>query len=110
MNEIYVAQGERLAARRLDTETIILCPDDSGLYVLNELGTALWEAADGRTPLAAIVESVICRDFDVDAATALRDALEFVEGLRQQQILQVSDGPFHVAGGNRNSSSSDLAK
>jgi hypothetical protein len=110
MTEIYVAQGERLAARRLDTETIILCPDDSGLYVLNELGTALWEAADGRTPLAAIVEGVICRDFDVDAATALRDALEFVEGLRLQRILQVSDGPFHVHGDDKDSASSDLAK
>jgi hypothetical protein len=31
MREIYIAQGDRLAARRLDTETIILCPDDSGL-------------------------------------------------------------------------------
>jgi hypothetical protein len=109
MREIYIAQGERLAARRLDTETIILCPDDSGLYVLNELGTALWEAADGRTPLAAIVEGVICRDFEVDAATALQDALEFVEGLRRQRILQVSDGPLRAHDGTGHSASSGLA-
>jgi hypothetical protein len=110
MSEIYVAQGDRLAARRLDTETIILCPDDSGLYVLNELGTALWEAADGRTPLTAIVEGVICRDFEVDAATALQDALEFVEGLRRQRILQVSDGPLRADDETRDSASSRLAK
>jgi hypothetical protein len=53
---------------------------------------------------------VICRDFDVDAATALRDALEFVEGLRLQRILQVSDGPFQVHGDDKDSASSDLAK
>jgi hypothetical protein len=110
MTEIYVARGDRLAARRLDTETIILCPDDSGLYVLNEVGTALWEAADGRTPLAAIVERVICRDFEVDAATALQDALEFVEGLRRQRILQVSDGPFQMYGDTQDSASRELAK
>jgi hypothetical protein len=96
MNEIYVARADRLAARRLENDTLILCPDDSGLFVLNELGTAIWEAADGRTPLTAIVEQVICRDFEVDAITALQDALEFVEELRQQHILQVSDGPFQA--------------
>jgi hypothetical protein len=94
MNEIYVARGDRLAARRLENDTLILCPDDSGLFVLNELGTAIWEAADGRTPLTAIVEQVICREFEVDAATALHDAVEFVEELRQQRVLRVSDGPF----------------
>jgi Coenzyme PQQ synthesis protein D (PqqD) len=98
MSDIYIARGERLAARRLEAETIILCPDDSDLYVLNEVGTALWEAADGRTPLRAIVEGVICRDFEVESATALQDALEFVEGLRRQRILQVSDGPFEADG------------
>ncbi len=97
MNEIYVAQGERLAARRLENDTVILCPDDSGLFVLNELGTAIWEAADGRTPLAEIVEQVICREFEVDGVTALRDALEFVEELRHRHILQVSDAPFRAA-------------
>jgi hypothetical protein len=110
MSGIYVARGDRLAARRLDTETIILCPDDSGLYVLNEIGTALWEAADGRTPLAAIVERVICRDFEVDAATALRDALEFVEGLERHRILQVSNGPLQACGDAQDSASSEIAE
>jgi Coenzyme PQQ synthesis protein D (PqqD) len=94
MREIYIARGDRLAARVLGNETIVLCPDDSGLYVLNELGTVLWAAADGRTPLAAIVERVICVDFDVDRATAMQDALEFVEGLREHHILKVSDEPI----------------
>jgi hypothetical protein len=94
MSAIYVARASRLAARRLDAETIILCPDDSGLYVLNEVGTTLWEAADGCTPLSAIVDTTICPRFDVDAATAMEDALAFVEGLRQHQILHVSDEPI----------------
>jgi hypothetical protein len=96
MSGIYIARASRLAARRLEAETIILRPDDSGLYVLNELGTALWEAADGRTPLAAIVDTMICRHFDVDAATAMQDALAFVDGLREHRILQVSDRPIPI--------------
>ena len=93
MTNLYIARGERLAARTLASETVILRPDDSGLYVLNEIGTILWDAADGTTPLATIVDQAICPRFDVDAATALRDAIEFVQGLRDHDILKVSDQP-----------------
>jgi hypothetical protein len=94
MTDLYIARSDRLAARRLASETVILRPDDSGLYVLNELGTVIWDAADGTTPLATIVERVICPRFDVDAATALHDATEFIEGLRDHNILTVSDRPM----------------
>ena len=49
-----MSRAERLAARRVAGEMVILSADDSSLYVLNELGTILWEAADGRTPLREI--------------------------------------------------------
>jgi hypothetical protein len=94
MTNLYIARGSRLAARTLAAETVILKPDDSGLYVLNELGSILWGAADGATPLATIVERVICPQFDVDAATALSDATAFVESLRDHQIFEVSDRPI----------------
>jgi hypothetical protein len=94
MTRLYIARGERLAARTLASETVILRPDDSGLYVLNELGTVIWDAADGTTTLETIVERVICPQFDVDAATALGDATAFVEGLRAHNILKVSETPM----------------
>jgi len=98
MTNLYIARGDRLAARALASETVILRPDDSGLYVLNEIGTVLWNAADGATPLATIVEQAICPQFDVDATTALRDATEFVQGLQDHHILRVSDQPMTSRG------------
>jgi hypothetical protein len=94
MTELYIAHGSRLAARPLATETVILKADDSGLYVLNEVGTLLWRAADGVTPLATIVEQLICPRFDVDAASAFQDAAEFVRALGDHNILRVSDRPI----------------
>ena len=46
MTDLYIARGPRLAARVLASETVILKADDSGLYVLNEVGTLLWGAAE----------------------------------------------------------------
>ncbi|MEP6914957.1 MAG: PqqD family protein [Acidobacteriota bacterium] len=94
MTHLYIARGNRLAARKLEAETVILRADDSGLFVLNELGSLLWGAADGTTPLATIVEQVICPQFDVDTATALQDATRFAESLRDHQILELSDAPM----------------
>jgi hypothetical protein len=81
MSDITITRGERLAARRVGDELVILSADDSSLYVLNELGSLLWEAADGQTPLREIVETVVCPEFDIDADTALADALDFLKQL-----------------------------
>jgi hypothetical protein len=64
-----VRRGDRLAARKVGGEMVILSADDSSLFVLNEVGTAIWEAADGRTSIDAIAEGV-CREFEVDVDTA----------------------------------------
>ena len=94
MTELYIARGPKLAARKLDGEMVILSAEDSGLFVLNEVGTALWEAADGQTPLSRIIDGVICSSYDVDAATVLADALEFIEALGRHRVLWVSGEPI----------------
>jgi hypothetical protein len=91
---IYVARERRLAARKVAGEMVILSADDSSLYVLNEIGTLLWEAADGTTPLHEIVDRAICPSFEVDAETGLRDAREFLDDLSSHGILHVSETPF----------------
>ena len=93
MNEIVVTRGERLAARRVAGEMVILSADDSSLYVLNELGALLWEAADGRTTLRQIVETVVCPEFEVDADTAMGDAMDFLQQLAAFGIVSLSGSP-----------------
>jgi hypothetical protein len=86
----FVMRGERLAARKVGGEMVILSADDSSLFVLNEVGTAIWEAADGRTSLEAIADGV-CREFDVDLDTAQRDVSEFVTALAAAGVVSLSE-------------------
>jgi Coenzyme PQQ synthesis protein D (PqqD) len=90
MSDLFVGRGERLAARKVAGEMVILSADDSSLFVLNAVGTAVWEAADGGTPLAAIVEHVICRQYNIDRDSALRDTLEFVSTLEGHGLMRTS--------------------
>lgn len=95
--KVYVARSSEIAARRLGDEMMIMSGRDSTLFTLNEVATAIWEAADGATALDEIVESKICPMFEVSPEVALRDAQTVAAELAQHGILLISDKPFQAA-------------
>ena len=94
MKDTYVARSSAIAARMLGGEMMIMSVADSTFFTLNEVATVIWQAADGQTPLAEIVEKKVCPEFDVDPEVARRDAVQFVTELSQHGILLVSDHPI----------------
>jgi hypothetical protein len=96
MLEGYPEQNPRAAWRVYEGEAVIVSPEDSMLHTLNPVGTLVWEAADGRTELEAIVGR-ICEVFDVDRATAARDATAFVEQLCQRGLFTILNEPRPAA-------------
>jgi hypothetical protein len=83
-----------VAARLLEDEMVIMCPRTSKLFVLNPVGTAIWNALDGRTPLAKIVSNQICTQFDVEFETALAHAAEFVQQLAKHGVVVTGEQPL----------------
>lgn len=100
MSEQYIARSSSIAARTMGAETMVMSALDSTFFTLNEVASVIWEAADGKTPLSRIISERVCRDFDVDADSATRDTLEFIEELAKHGILLVSEQPIttRVAG------------
>jgi hypothetical protein len=94
MTQKYLARSSAIAARMLGGEMMIMSAVDSTFFTLNEVATAIWQSADGRTPLDDIVKSRICQEFAVDLETASRDAEQFVNELSSHGILLLSDKPF----------------
>jgi hypothetical protein len=90
--ERYLTRSPQTAWRVYDGEAVILLAQDSTLNTLNAVGTVIWEAADGETPLSVIVAR-ICQDFDVEPAQAERDATTFIDRLCQRGLLAVSESP-----------------
>ena len=68
MSPVYIARVKEVAARSIGGEMMIMSARDSMLFSLNETATAIWQAADGATPLAEIVQRSVCARFEVDAA------------------------------------------
>lgn len=94
MSQKYIARASAIAARMLGGEMMVMSTRDSTFFLLNEVATVIWQAADGRTPLAEIVAKKICQEFDVDQERAQRGADDFVNELSHHGILQVSDRPL----------------
>jgi len=94
MPETYIARSSSIAARLLAGEMMVMNSADSTFFTLNEVATAIWQAADGRTPLGDIVREQVCGQFDVDPEQAQADAQQFVAELSTHGILLVSDHPL----------------
>ena len=91
MSEIYITRSTAVAARELGGEMMIMSATDSTLFSLNETATIIWNAADGQTTLAEIVEGKICEEFNVQPEQAYRDAQELVQALAALGILHLSE-------------------
>lgn len=94
MSEKYIARSTAIAARMLGDEMMVMSAVDSTFFTLNEVATAIWQAADGRTPLSEIVARSVCSEFDVKPEVAWSDAEQFVDELSRHGILLVSERPF----------------
>jgi len=94
MSEKYITRSTAIAAHMLGGEMMVMSATDSTFFTLNEVATAIWQAADGRTPLSEIVSHAVCDQFEVEPEVARADAEQFVEELSGHGILLVSDGPI----------------
>lgn len=82
-----VHQAERTAARVIDEQAVVIVIDTQKLHTLNEVGTTIWEHADGRT-LGEIVEAIV-GEYEVDRETALSDARTFIAQLADIGALRL---------------------
>lgn len=91
---LYVARSERVAARLIGGEMMIMSGLDSSLFNLNETASILWQSADGVTPLATLVRERICSEYEVDEAQALDDAIALVRQLEAHGLMRSSVAPI----------------
>jgi hypothetical protein len=92
---IYPTRSKQVAARMLGGEMMIMSAQNTSLFNLNDVGSAIWNAADGRTSLDEIIGR-LCTEFDVTPDVARHDAETFIEELSSHGILLLSDQPLET--------------
>ncbi|MBZ0121015.1 MAG: PqqD family protein [Sandaracinaceae bacterium] len=80
-------QSERTASRVVDGRAVVVVIDTQQLHTLSEVGSFVWERADGRS-VGEIVDAIV-GEFDVDRAQALADLERFTVDLSRLGALRV---------------------
>ena len=82
---------KELIKREVAGETILVpvgktVYDSNGLFVLNELGAVIWDLLPGVSDQEEILGAVL-KEYDVTAEEARRDIAQFLEELKELEIL-----------------------
>ena len=75
--------------RSIDNEAVLVLPQTGKVKVLNEVGSRIWDLIDGSRSVREIAD-ILCADFDVPAATAQQDAVEFITTLVDRNIVTLN--------------------
>jgi hypothetical protein len=74
-------------ARRLPDRTVLLNGTTGGCFELNGVGSAIWDALDGKRSWAAIALEIASR-FALPETTAARDVSAFAEALTRADLIR----------------------
>jgi len=78
--------AEGLTIRQIGNETIILTEEGEELHTLDETGTFVWKAIDGKKSLSRILD-LICVEYEVTHGRARDDLFMFIETLKGKGII-----------------------
>jgi len=85
-NVVY-RKSPRLAWQTVEAETVIIDQSGGRVMGVNEVAGALWNGLDGVRPLEAVVRESVLREFEIDEATALADAVKFIAPLEAAGVV-----------------------
>lgn len=86
MEKMLIANPEIVFREEID-EAILFDPRTGAVKILNETGAFIYQMLDGKHDLNAIVELLMERYDIVDREQAQKDLDEFLQGLRDADLV-----------------------
>jgi hypothetical protein len=81
---------ENVVARTLDGEAVLLDLASEEYYSLNEVGSRIWELADGEHSVGDMVEAIVT-DYDAERAQVEEDVLDLLDELSREGLVSWGD-------------------
>jgi hypothetical protein len=82
-----IRRNERTAWRIIEDEGVLVDSDKGNIIHLNETGAEIWKVLNESRSVGDIVNHV-CDTFTVDAETAEKDTLEFLQDLVKNGVAE----------------------
>jgi hypothetical protein len=91
MEKLYIRKFD-IVSRKI-ADDVILVPirqkaeDVDSIYTLNEVGSRIWDAIDGKRRIDEI-RDIIVSEFEVGTQKAEKDVVEFLKRLEQVGVIK----------------------
>ena len=72
----------------LDGEKVMMNIDKGQYFMMNEVGSRIWELIEGNTPIVNIIEA-LTNEYDVDEETCENTVMEFLGRLKNADLIKV---------------------
>jgi hypothetical protein len=79
-------KNKNTAYRILDGEALVVNFSNSSFYVLNPVGTFIWDRCDGQQTMAKIA-AALAEKYEVTPEEAITDCRQFIEELLEEGLL-----------------------
>ena len=94
---MFPERNPKLAWREIDSEAVIISPEDSHVHELNETASLIWKHADGKHSVDEIA-AMVGEAYDVPRDVAQADVRELIELLAAKGLLAEPRGNEVAAG------------
>lgn len=84
----YITRDPDAAWRVFEDGAVIVSPTESVMHSLNQVGTRIWELADGTLTLTEILDMIV-DEFEVDRVQAEKDITEFCQVLSDKGMITI---------------------
>ncbi|MDY5213366.1 lasso peptide biosynthesis PqqD family chaperone [Intestinibacter sp.] len=72
----------------LDGEKVMMNLDKGQYFMMNEVGSRIWELIEGNTPIVNII-AALTNEYDVDEETCENTVMEFLGRLKNADLIKV---------------------
>ena len=72
----------------LDGEKVMMNLDKGQYFMMNEVGSRIWELIEGNTPIVNII-ATLTNEYDVDEETCENTVMEFLGRLKNADLIKV---------------------
>lgn len=88
--EVQPDKHPRTASRLVAGEAVIVLPEEGTVKVLNEVGSRIWELADGTRAVHEIVDTIY-EEYDVDREQAREEVVAFIGEMVEGELLVMEE-------------------
>ena len=83
-----IIKNEEIDDTDLDGEKVMMNLDNGQYFMMNEVGSRIWELIEGNTPIVNIIET-LTNEYDVDEETCENTVIEFLGRLKDADLIKV---------------------